>query len=494
MNYDTSSRFDNKRFKEILKTYEDSIKSNSSVYLDADEFIDIADFYNEQDCMEAAEQVIDIAYKQHPNDTDILIFISRSYAMKGQIDKAYEYLNRIADQSDREVYFLRFDLFAYKKRWKEANEVANEIAEREEYAFETLIDLVDAYCDQNKKEYAKKWLNELKNRYGEVCREDDRMLETLSNYYYVFNEPEKSLAFFKKLIDKHPYSVDYWVSQAQCYAHLDMLPQAEESIDYALAINDENPIVLELKGGFRMEQGDLEAAYDYFKRFERYTANKVNAWNYLKHVSLQLDRFEETIAYSNLIIQSPNASKEFKAVAYSDMALALAYEEKADEGIEYASKAIKLRPLEPDFRAVRGFLYLKLNDKDKAEENFIRAENMVKINTDKELNCLMLIATYCFDAHDYSEAIHYFTKVQTKYGDQNPGCNLFLAYCWYQKKDIPRFLHYLAMIQKYSPDIYEQLGSGNKLMDDPVFNESIDIMKRDIANKKLNLSDYLTKY
>ena len=44
MNFDTSSRFDSKHFKEILKKYEDSIKNNSSVYLDADEFIDIADF------------------------------------------------------------------------------------------------------------------------------------------------------------------------------------------------------------------------------------------------------------------------------------------------------------------------------------------------------------------------------------------------------------------------------------------------------------------
>ena len=120
MNFDTSSRFDSKHFKEILKKYEDSIKNNSSVYLDADEFIDIADFYNGQNYMEAAEQVIEKAHQQHPNDSEILIFISRTYAIKGEFDKAYEYLHRIADQSDREVMLLNLDLFAYQNKWKEA--------------------------------------------------------------------------------------------------------------------------------------------------------------------------------------------------------------------------------------------------------------------------------------------------------------------------------------------------------------------------------------
>lgn len=491
MNYDTSSRFDSKHFKEILKTYEDSIKTNSSVYLDADEFVDIADYYNEQDCSEKAEEVISIAYKQHPNDTDILIFIARTYAMKGQIDQAYKYLNRITDQSDREVFFLKLDLLSSQEKWEEANDVAKEIAKREKYAFETLIDLVDAFTDQDKQEYANVWLNELKERYGEVCREDDRMMETLSNYYYVFKEPEKSLAFFKKLIDKHPYSIEYWVGQAQCYTRMYQIALAEESIDYALAINDENPVVLELKGGCRMELGDLNSAYDYFKRFEQFTANKVNAWNFLRHITLQLGLYKETIKYCKQIIKSPYANHEYKAVANSDAALSLAYEEKPNEGLKYASKAIELVPNEPDFLSVRGFIYLKLKDFENAKLDFKKAEGLLTMKPNKEFNCLMLIGSYHFDENLYESAIYYFEKAEEKYPESGPACYVYLAYCWFAIKDPTMFLHYLAKIREYIPDIYTQLGGSDNPIDDPEFNNAINKVKRDIANNKLNISDYL---
>lgn len=491
MNFDTSSRFDSKHFKEILKKYEDSIKNNSSVYLDADEFIDIADFYNGQNYMEAAEQVIEKAYQQHPNDSEILIFISRTYAIKGEFDKAYEYLHRIADQSDREVMLLNLDLFAYQNKWKEANEVAQEIAEREEYAFETLIDLVDVFTDQHKQENAKLWLDELKNRYGDVCRDDVWLLETLSNYYFVFDEPEKSLVFFKKLIDKHPYSIEYWIGQAQCYTRLNQIPLAEESIDYALAIDDESPFVLELKGGCRMDSGDLDAAYNYFKKFEQFTINKVNAWNMLKLVTLQMDRFDETIEYCKRIVESPIASKEFKAVSYSDTALALAYKNKIKEGMSCIKEAIKLLPEEPDFYAVKGFLYLKLNDELNAEKSFNKAEVLLKKQKDKEMSCLSLIGSYCFDSQYYDGAIYYFQKIEKEYGDENPTCYLFLSYCWYQKQDLTKALHYLALVQKTTPDIYKQLGENNELIDDPFFKEFIEKVNKGITERKFVLSDYL---
>ena len=141
-----------------------------------------------------------------------------------------------------------------------------------------------------------------------------------------------------------------------------------------------------------MDSGDLDAAYNYFKKFEQFTINKVNAWNMLKLVTLQMDRFDETIEYCKRIVESPIASKEFKAVSYSDTALALAYKNKIKEGMSCIKEAIKLLPEEPDFYAVKGFLYLKLNDELNAEKSFNKAEVLLKKQKDKEMSCLSLLS------------------------------------------------------------------------------------------------------
>ena len=131
----------------------------------------------------------------------------------------------------------------------------------------------------------------------------------------------------------------------------------------------------------------------------------------LKLVTLQMDRFDETIEYCKRIVESPIASKEFKAVSYSDTALALAYKNKIKEGMSCIKEAIKLLPEEPDFYAVKGFLYLKLNDELNAEKSFNKAEVLLKKQKDKEMSCLSLIGSYCFDSQYYDGAIYYFQTI-----------------------------------------------------------------------------------
>ena len=92
MNYDTSSQFENTPFREILHAYEQSVENKSSVYLEADEFVDIAEYYLENDRIKEAEQVINTALKVHPDDADVLIFLSRSAASNDDLEKAYRLL------------------------------------------------------------------------------------------------------------------------------------------------------------------------------------------------------------------------------------------------------------------------------------------------------------------------------------------------------------------------------------------------------------------
>ena len=103
MNNDLSSYFEDPEFKEILAKYEGMVSSHTPTYFDAEELTDIAEYYAAQGDEKEAEKAIDYALQLHPANTDALVFKSRSLCIKGKLNEAYQIMNLIEDQSDREV-------------------------------------------------------------------------------------------------------------------------------------------------------------------------------------------------------------------------------------------------------------------------------------------------------------------------------------------------------------------------------------------------------
>ena len=83
MNNDLSSYFEEPEFKEILAKYEGMVNDHTSIYFDAEELTDIAEFYASQGREKEAEKAIDFALLLHPSNTDALAFKSRSLCIKG---------------------------------------------------------------------------------------------------------------------------------------------------------------------------------------------------------------------------------------------------------------------------------------------------------------------------------------------------------------------------------------------------------------------------
>lgn len=74
MNYDMSSYFEDPEFKEALAKYEGMVESHTPAYFEADELIDIAEYYASKGRHKDADKAIDLAIQLHPDNTDALIF------------------------------------------------------------------------------------------------------------------------------------------------------------------------------------------------------------------------------------------------------------------------------------------------------------------------------------------------------------------------------------------------------------------------------------
>ena len=95
--------FEEPDFKRALEKYENALANNSSVYLDADELTDIAEYYMTKGQEDKADEAIQLALNLHPESVDPQIFLSRQQMFYGNMERAHEICDSILDQNDREV-------------------------------------------------------------------------------------------------------------------------------------------------------------------------------------------------------------------------------------------------------------------------------------------------------------------------------------------------------------------------------------------------------
>ena len=110
MREENLSYFEEPDFKRALEKYEKALENNSSVYLDADELTDIAEYYMTKGQENQANEAIQLALDLHPESVDPQIFLSRQQMFYGNMKRAHEICDGILDQNDREVHFLRAEL------------------------------------------------------------------------------------------------------------------------------------------------------------------------------------------------------------------------------------------------------------------------------------------------------------------------------------------------------------------------------------------------
>ena len=123
MNNDLSSYFEDPEFKDILAKYEGMVNNHTSIYFDAEELTDIAEYYATQGEEEKAEEAIDFALRLHPSTTAALVFKARSLYIKGALAQAYQVMNLIEDTNAREVKFLQGALLIEQNRMEEAEDI-----------------------------------------------------------------------------------------------------------------------------------------------------------------------------------------------------------------------------------------------------------------------------------------------------------------------------------------------------------------------------------
>ena len=103
MNFD-EDYFNSEEFQELLESYEAAKAAGETPMMDADDLVDLADFYTWQDDDERAIDIIEQGLQFYPEHALLNVFMARRALMSGDYDKAQYYADSIEDTDSTRAY------------------------------------------------------------------------------------------------------------------------------------------------------------------------------------------------------------------------------------------------------------------------------------------------------------------------------------------------------------------------------------------------------
>ncbi len=334
--------FDSKGFREILSEYEDAIAADRPMFMDADDLADIADYYQFVGKHDAAQQAADLGVAMHPGATLPLAFKAREALERRDVQAAKGFVKQIDDLTDPEYVYLTAEIMICESRINEANSLLKGYLDEqdEETREDVIIDAARLFADHEVFDVAREWLN----LSTDTDHSDYKELNARVNFAYGYYAD--CIDIFRELVDRNPFSKRDWQGLASAQFMNGDFSDSVESIEYALALDPNDPcsIVTKANGMFSLE--NYEVAFDYYQRYCALVPDDESG-EFQSALSLVcMERYEEAAMHFQKAQQigKPDADEQTYGFAY----MALCYNElhRNDEFMHYLTLACERNPQE----------------------------------------------------------------------------------------------------------------------------------------------------
>lgn len=333
------SYFQGQEFRTSLANYERMLATGEPAELDSEALTDIAEYYAMNQRMEDANRCIQYALSFYPDSVDPQIFLSRQQMFQGNQEKAWAICNAISDQDDREVLFLRAELFFYFGENDRAFDLLLSCylnAEKED-APELFYDAIALAMDYGLGDKALLWVKRLRTDYPEYT--DAIALQAEIHNYR--REYQQAADLLRGNIELIAYDIQAWLQMAEACLWLENYDDAMEAVDYALAIEPENADALIMRANILLDTDRLEEAHEYYVRFLHYFPNDERA-NYLDSQCLiDCGCYESAIGRLELLAAQPGSAIRGYVLSY----LAYCHDQlkHTEQSLHYRQQAEKER-------------------------------------------------------------------------------------------------------------------------------------------------------
>lgn len=250
-------------FRELLDSYERAVESGSHPFMDADDLVDIADYYNMNGDYDKANRVVDHALELYPEATLPNVFKARQALQEGDYELARDYADDIEHKDDPDYHYLVAEIMIAEGNIEQADRYLRDYGltvDADEYE-DYVRDCANLYIDYGISDKAYEWM--MRSKGDDSTDFKELMARTL----FGLGKYKDSQRIFNELLDKDPYSKQYWNALASAQFMNKEYDEAVTSSEYVLAIDPKDPEGLLNKAQGLLQLGNYEEALKLFDRF-----------------------------------------------------------------------------------------------------------------------------------------------------------------------------------------------------------------------------------
>lgn len=424
--------------------YEKADQQGDSIYMDADDLADIADYYQYNDRIEDAERAIGLAIEYNPDAVGPLLYKAREAMNNKDYDTARQYADHMRAVDQQEAIYLSGEILIDEGKVEEADtffmEKMNEIMpdELSDYVF----DVASIFADYNAHEKAIIWIGRSKGD------DSDEFKELMARTLFGLGKYKDSERLFNELIDHDPYSIQYWNALATTQFLNEDFNAAITSSEYAIAINPNDAESLLHKANSLFNLGNYEEALTYFERFTEVMPDDEFGFLHLGTCLMNLNRIPEAL---KVLLHAEEISSNNDSPCLADICQEIAFAygemEQPEKAMIYLDKTIDLECDHTNIEVIRGHILLQNKRMKEAQKAFKKA---LRLSDNLEKTMLRIIVSL-FENHLVTPSYMLLKKLfEDVDEDWNEGYS-YMALCCVEMKKTDEFTKYLKLAVEKNP-------------------------------------------
>lgn len=307
-NSDFNKYIRSEEFQNLLHSYEKARREDSMVYIDADDMIDIAEYYHSIDDYDNAVAAADYSLELHPEDSTALLFKARMLLIDDHdARRAREVFDRVKDPDEYlESTYIRAELLLYEDKVDAAEALLNKkyaelldsresgVDDYDNDAIRFPLDVAMMYVDLTFYDLSKVWMDKIEQP---VPGMEYEYFETKARLSHYDGDTQQIIENLNRAIDYDPYSLNAWMQLNDTYFQNGQFEKALECTEYALAIEPDDYEALMSRGNSLYELDRQQEAMECYKKCAQLYPDVDYPCMILGTIYLEREDFEMAMKY-----------------------------------------------------------------------------------------------------------------------------------------------------------------------------------------------------